>query len=219
MIDSTARPERCRDFEKQMRVALSSKETLFGEALASLLDAQGRYEVVARESDPRSLVIAAKENRAQLLVVDSFRLDVNDLQYLLGARAFGEFGVVLIVADDDRKNFAELPVDRIVDRSAGSAELFEVLEDLCGKIRVGSVVRETRRKYGAGNDLTNREFEVAQLVAKGMSNRKISQVTGLREQSIKNLVSVIMRKLHCENRVQVALKLTRSSTVASPAEA
>jgi DNA-binding NarL/FixJ family response regulator len=42
-----------------------------------------------------------------------------------------------------------------------------------------------------------------------MSNRKISQITGLREQSIKNLVSVIMRKLHCENRVQVALKLAR----------
>ncbi len=62
---------------------------------------------------------------------------------------------------------------------------------------------------GNGNDLTRREFEVAQLVSKGMSNRKISQVTGLREQSIKNLVSVIMRKLHCENRVQVALKLTR----------
>ena len=42
-----------------------------------------------------------------------------------------------------------------------------------------------------------------------MPNRRISEVTALREQSVKNLVSVIMRKLNCENRVQVALKLTK----------
>jgi DNA-binding NarL/FixJ family response regulator len=43
-----------------------------------------------------------------------------------------------------------------------------------------------------------------------MSNRRIAHVTGLREQSIKNLVSVVMRKLNCENRVQVALKLVNA---------
>jgi len=32
----------------------------------------------------------------------------------------------------------------------------------------------------------------------------------LREQSVKNLVSVVMRKLDCENRVQVALKLVNA---------
>jgi DNA-binding NarL/FixJ family response regulator len=41
-----------------------------------------------------------------------------------------------------------------------------------------------------------------------MSNRRIAESLGIREQSVKNLVSVLMRKLHCENRVQVALQLT-----------
>jgi DNA-binding NarL/FixJ family response regulator len=197
-----------------MRVALCSKEGLFGDALASLLDHQGQYQVVATEAEPRALVAAAKDNRAQILVVDSFRLDLNDLQFLLGARAFGDFGVVLIVPDEDKEQFLDVAVDRIVGRQSGAADLFASLEDLGGKVYVGRpFVRESRRGYGAGNELTRREYEVAQLVGKGMSNRKISQITGLREQSIKNLVSVIMRKLHCENRVQVALKLTRSGSV------
>jgi DNA-binding NarL/FixJ family response regulator len=198
-----------------MRVAICSKEGLFGEALASLLDHQGRYQVVATEADARSLVGSAKENRAGILVIDSFQLDRNDLQFVLGARAFGDFAVVLVVADDEKESFIEIPVDRVVGRQDSSASLFAALEDLGGRIPASfgrSYVREGRRGYGAGNDLTRREYEVAQLVAKGMSNRKISQVTGLREQSIKNLVSVIMRKLHCENRVQVALKLTRGSS-------
>jgi DNA-binding NarL/FixJ family response regulator len=198
-----------------MRVALCSKEGLFGDALASLLDQHGAFQVVATESSPRELINAAKEFRAQVMLVDSYELDRNELQFLLGARAFGDFGIVLIVSDDEREEFVEAAVDRIVSRQSSASQLFDALEELGGNVRMVSrpFIRETRRTYGNGTDLTRREYEVAQLVAKGMSNRKISQVTGLREQSIKNLVSVIMRKLHCENRVQVALKLTRTGVI------
>lgn len=198
-----------------MRVALCSKEGLFGEALASLLDHQGSFQVVSTELSPRDLINAAKEYRAQVMLVDSFELDRNELQFLLGARAFGDFAIVLIVAEEERESFIETPVDRLISRQAGASELFSALEELAGSVKLPSrpFVREARRSYGNGNDLTRREYEVAQHVAKGMSNRKIAQITGLREQSIKNLVSVIMRKLHCENRVQVALKLTRSGAV------
>lgn len=198
-----------------MRVALCSKEGLFGEALASLLDHQGSFQVVSTERSPRDLINAAKEYRAQVMLVDSFELDRNELQFLLGARAFGDFAIVLIVSESEREDFVETPVDRLISRESGAQELFGALEELGGSVKLVArpYVRESRRSYGNGNDLTRREYEVAQLVAKGMSNRKIAQITGLREQSIKNLVSVIMRKLHCENRVQVALKLTRSGVV------
>jgi DNA-binding NarL/FixJ family response regulator len=198
-----------------MRVALCSKEGLFGEALASLLDHQGSFQVVSTERSPRELINAAKEYRAQVMLVDSFELDRNELQFLLGARAFGDFAIVLIVSESEREGYVETPVDRLISRESGAQELFGALEELGGSVKLVArpYVRESRRSYGNGNDLTRREYEVAQLVAKGMSNRKIAQITGLREQSIKNLVSVIMRKLHCENRVQVALKLTRSGVV------
>jgi DNA-binding NarL/FixJ family response regulator len=179
------------------------------------LDHQGSFQVVSTERSPRELINAAKEYRAQVMLVDSFELDRNELQFLLGARAFGDFAIVLIVSESERESYVETPVDRLISRESGAQELFGALEELGGSVKLVArpYVRESRRSYGNGNDLTRREYEVAQLVAKGMSNRKIAQITGLREQSIKNLVSVIMRKLHCENRVQVALKLTRSGVV------
>jgi DNA-binding NarL/FixJ family response regulator len=74
-------------------------------------------------------------------------------------------------------------------------------------LRVDERNSEGRRSYGSANNLTKREFEVAQFIAKGMSNRAIAETADLHEQSVKNLVSVVLRKLSCENRTQVALKL------------
>ena len=70
------------------------------------------------------------------------------------------------------------------------------------------MVQEPMSVYGTPRMLTKRELEVAQLVAQGMPNRRIAAVLQLQEQSIKNLVSSVMRKLDCENRVQVALRLS-----------
>jgi DNA-binding NarL/FixJ family response regulator len=61
-----------------------------------------------------------------------------------------------------------------------------------------------------GFELSAREYEVACLIAKGFTNQKIAETMALKEQSVKNLVSTVIRKLHCENRVQVALRLSRA---------
>ncbi|HWD41535.1 MAG TPA: LuxR C-terminal-related transcriptional regulator [Fimbriimonas sp.] len=167
-----------------------------------------------------ALVKAAKEQHAHILIVDSNGLDPNDLQFLLGARAFGDFAVVLI-SDDSKDKYSDVPVDRVVSRSNTSSRLFDALGELGGVVSMVSrpYIRESRRGYGrSANELSRREYECAQLVAKGMSNRKIAHITGLREQSVKNLVSVVMRKLNCENRVQVALKLTQGGTSVEPTD-
>ncbi|CAN5399908.1 hypothetical protein BH11ARM2_BH11ARM2_11080 [soil metagenome] len=194
-----------------MRIALCCKEGLFSEALASLLDHEGSFDVVATETSTRALVSAAKEKRAHVLLIDGHQLTKDDVQFLLGARAFGDFAVALI--HDEGDGIDEDAVDRSLDRNVGAEALFAALHELGGNVKSSRpVVREGRKPYGSKEDnaLSRREYEVAQLVAKGMSNRRIAQTTGLREQSVKNLVSVVMRKLDCENRVQVALKLVNA---------
>lgn len=196
-----------------MRIALCSRESLFGEALSSLLSHEGNFDVVARESAPRSCLTAAKDLRAQLIVLCGHGLQANDIEFFMGARAYGDFGIILLGGEDlyDAKDHN---LDAVLPSDATSTSLFKAIREVGAafvKTPVGRV-REKRQNYGSGIELTRREYEVASLVGKGFSNRRIAAVTGLREQSIKNLVSVIMRKLKCENRVQVALRLT-SATV------
>ncbi len=201
-----------------MRIALCSREPLFGEALGSLLSHQGNFDVVARDSSPRACLTAAKDHKAQLIVLDGHGLQANDIEFFMGARAYGDFGIILIggegLFDADDHN-----LDAVLAKDAGSTALFRAVREVGAKFVRAPVgrVRERRQNYGSGIELTRREYEVASLVGKGFSNRRIAAVTGLREQSIKNLVSVIMRKLKCENRVQVALRLTSATIVAESA--
>ena len=192
-----------------MRIALCSRESLFGEALSSLLSHEGNFDVVARESAPRSCLTAAKDLRAQLIVLCGHGLQANDIEFFMGARAYGDFGIILL-GGEELYDEQDHNLDAVLASDASSTALFKAIREVgAGFVRATTGrVRERRQNYGAGIELTRREYEVASLVAKGFSNRRIAAVTGLREQSIKNLVSVIMRKLKCENRVQVALRLT-----------
>ncbi|ALG09332.1 hypothetical protein AOZ06_22635 [Kibdelosporangium phytohabitans] len=56
--------------------------------------------------------------------------------------------------------------------------------------------------------LTNREFEVAKLVACGMTNREVARNLGIAEWTAVNHLRKIMRKLECSSRVQVASWMT-----------
>lgn len=194
-----------------MRIALCCKEPLFGQALTSLLSHEGNFDVVASESKPRACISAAKDQRAQVIVVDSLGLVKSELEFLMGARAYGDFGVALITGEGE--DYTEFGVDKLYSRANGAPGLIKAIRE-AGNAFVRTPdgrVRQSREGPGNKLDLSRREFEVASLVAKGYSNRKIHEVVGLKEQSVKNLVSVIMRKLKCENRVQVALKLSAAN--------
>lgn len=68
-------------------------------------------------------------------------------------------------------------------------------------------LRESRAVYDAPPArLTQREQDVARLLAQGASNEAISHQLGIQAQSVRNLVSAVMRKLGCSNRIQIAIK-------------
>lgn len=147
-----------------------------------------------------------------ILLVDTRDLGADELQSLMGARDSGELCVVLLVAESEPGAYLDLPVDRVLPRGTTSERLLATLDELIRPVRRGS--------RALPFDLSRRELECAQLVARGLSNRRIAELTGLREQSVKNVVSLAMRKLSVENRVQIALRLSQagvSDTVATQA--
>jgi DNA-binding NarL/FixJ family response regulator len=80
------------------------------------------------------------------------------------------------------------------------------------------VMDELRRSRAAGGDdeaalpgeaLTGREEGILALVAKGRSNREISEALSLAEGTVKNYVSRIMEKLGASSRTELAVMATR----------
>jgi DNA-binding NarL/FixJ family response regulator len=57
--------------------------------------------------------------------------------------------------------------------------------------------------------LTRREVDVLSGIVRGESNAEIARRLHIREQTVKNHVSVLLEKLHVRNRVQLALLAAR----------
>lgn len=58
--------------------------------------------------------------------------------------------------------------------------------------------------------LSAREYEVLDLVARGMTNDQISVVTKISTQTVKNHVSAVFHKLNCDNRTAAAVIFAQS---------
>jgi DNA-binding NarL/FixJ family response regulator len=65
-------------------------------------------------------------------------------------------------------------------------------------------------------DLTPRQIEILCALLEGSSNREIAARLGVREQTIKNQLSVMYEKLGVQNRLQLALEGMRIASVLSP---
>lgn len=72
---------------------------------------------------------------------------------------------------------------------------------------------ETVEATLTGRELTPREMEVLELLARGLDNSEIARVLYLSQHTVKNHVSSILIKLQVENRVQAAVRAVRSGMV------
>ena len=64
--------------------------------------------------------------------------------------------------------------------------------------------------------LTPRQIEILCALLEGGSNREIAARLGVREQTIKNQLSVMYEKLGVQNRLQLALEGMRLASAESP---
>ena len=66
--------------------------------------------------------------------------------------------------------------------------------------------------FVAGSPLSEREFDVAQLIARGLTNRQIGQELIISERTVDTHVQNILSKLRLASRAQVAVWVTEAQS-------
>lgn len=182
-----------------MRIALLCGDSLLLDGLKCVLANHPEFDVVSAERSWQRVESQAKRSLLDVVVIASISAPGEAAK---ASRARKRLGFSL-VADEP-----SIDADVHFSRSAGIEGLKSALNVIRTRTIKANVVREPIAAYGSRGNLTPREREVARLVSQGMPNRRIATALGIQEQSVKNLVSVVMRKLRCENRVQLALHLS-----------
>ena len=187
---------------------------------SALLSAQPGLHVVGEAADGRAAVLAAREHRpdvvlmdirmpgldgiaateqivaeteARVLVLTTFNLD----EYVLQALRAGASGFLLKDAHADELTQAVLTVAR-GEALLAPAVLKRLLADLVRRPDRPQPSREL-------DHLSSRESEVLELIATGLSNREIAVHLDLAEQTVKGHVSAVLGKLGLRDRAQAVV--------------
>ena len=76
---------------------------------------------------------------------------------------------------------------------------------VAGKLLSHIVQNPTRQETGVADELSERELEILQLLAQGLTNAEIADRLYLTRGTVRNYVSAILAKLGVEDRTQAAL--------------
>ena len=133
--------------------------------------------------------IMAKNPAAHILILTSFGEDDN----LIEAINAGALGCLLKDSQPDDLLHAIRSVHR------GQMSIPQTL--------AAKLIHQPPRAAKTKSSLTDREQEIAALVAQGLSNKEIAQSLSVSANTIRSHVSNILRKLKLANRTQIAIYL------------
>jgi DNA-binding NarL/FixJ family response regulator len=182
-----------------------------GEELWRALRAQGRPHVVLMDVEMPGdsgieLTQALREQQPDVRVV--MLTAYSDPERVFAALKAGAVGYLL-------KNVSPAEIRATVERAAAGEPILSA--DLAGR-----VLREFERERAEARDreqlagLTAREEEILKLLATGESNREIGARLFISEQTVKNHVASIFRKLHVNDRTKAALLAVKLGLAREP---
>ena len=218
------------------RVLIVDDHPLFRQGLAWVLRAESDLEVVGEAATGEEALERALALRPDVVVCDVQLPAANGVEVTRRLKVhLPDVAVVLLSAFDDEDQLFEAarvgaagfylkdadpePLVDGVRRAARGECLLD--ERAIGRPAVASrVLREFRRMEGDGRGIepllvpiSPREMEILELIAQGKSNKQIAQVLFLSDQTVKNHITSILRKLAVNDRTQAVVFALRQGWI------
>jgi two-component system response regulator DegU len=212
------------------RVLLVDDHPVFRAGLRRVLEASGRYEVVAEAGNAHEAIRAAEETRPGLILLDVQLPGITGLRItriLRRKQARARIVVISVHVDDDRiieavragavgflqKDIGAEALTAALARICAGENLLraEMLArpDLARRLRAEMRLPSERASGDGPMPLSTRELAVLDCVAQGLSNKEIAEELFVSEQTVKNHMTSVLRKLNATDRVGAILHAVR----------
>ncbi|MDC0446325.1 response regulator [Gammaproteobacteria bacterium] len=203
-----------------MNIYLIDDHALFRDGLISLLESR---DISAKgSSSAKEGITEIESSNFDIILLDLRMPDSSGLEVLQDIKAAGiKTPVVMLTTSTDEYDLKECLkrgaqgyllkdmdpeelVDALIQAQKGSIVVAKDMTHILAKV----LRNELTDSESTFDSLTNREKEVACLVASGFSNKVIARELGISDGTVKLHVKSILKKLSLSSRVEVAVMVT-----------
>jgi len=221
------------------RVVIVDGHTLFRRGVRNILELEGDLEVVGEAGTGREALAIVQELTPDVVLMDLGIPAPNGIETTQRLkRELPHTGVIVMASNDDEDQLFEAikagaaayvlkdidPTDLIaIIRRVRTGE-YLINDKVFSKPAVASrVLKEFRELAVYGSEaqpifapLSPREVEILDNIAQGMTNKQVAYALSISEQTVKNHMSSILRKLSVNDRTQAVVYAMRQGWIKIP---
>lgn len=194
-----------------MKILMVDDDLLVLNALSTILGKSG-YEIVLATTDSKKAIEIYKENKIDVVILDIRMKDVNGVDVAIEILDFDKDAkIMLLTTFNDRDDIIRALNKGVlgVILKDNVASLIPAIESvslgnkiLDNELNLKNLFNTTKKDF---NLLTQKEIEILEQIAKGLSNKEISEKLFLSEGTVRNYISGILEKLELRDRTQLAI--------------
>lgn len=202
-----------------MRVVVADDHPIFREGLANAIGSLDEIEVVGQAGTGSEAVAAARELTPDVIVMDLHMPEMNGIEATRQVTELAPRTAVLVLTmlEDDESVFAAMRAGargylvkgaerRDIARALEAVGRGEVIFGPAVAARALAAFTGAKPRTGPFPELTEREHEILDLVARGLTNQAIASRLVLSEKTIRNHVSNVFMKLQVQDRATAIVR-------------
>ena len=194
-----------------IRLAVAALPALFCEALASRIENEADVEVVGRATSETEISRLLKAERPHVLLFDYEGLGPNAERVIFRLRRAAPSTRILVLASRSSQETVErvlrVGASGLVGKQLDCVTLIRAIHVVAGgelwanrRATADFVEHLTDNFSDANDELTGREWEIAEGVGRGLRNKEIAHRLSISEKTVKSHLNNIFRKLRVDNR-------------------
>lgn len=202
----------------KIRVLIGEDHLIARVGLGAIINAQSDMTVVAEAANGERALCSYRDYRPDVALMDMRMPVMNGFEAIAAIRSeFPDAGIVAVSTfggDEDVRKALRAGALAFLTKDAPQDELLEAIRAAARKKRfITPLVAATLAAEAREPDLSDRELEVLHLLTRGLSNKQIAFELQIADDTAKNHVKSILKKLGVHDRTQAATEAIQRGIV------